>query len=282
MDQGAVRKIELYDKLLNVERLRSTYNALTDRSNWQKDLYDSIIIDISYDSNKIEGLELNYNETLNFFRKGLLPQDKELKLSHINELSNHRAILREIFEEYGHTEISEDFIKSINKRLLETGQENHHTGLSFEPGEYKFNTNGTWVKGENGQAEFKEFLDPVSTPGAMRNLIARTNQELALPVGPDLEANPMTKAANFHYDFCAHIHPFPDGNGRVGRLISNIIQMKGGYLPVNIQDSSKQEYYQALSNSSLNDKSPLLAYWYDQSAQTYERTIKFVQEHTKA
>ena len=61
---------------------------------------------------------------------------------------------------------------------------------------------------------------------------------------------PFVLAAAFHMQF-EMIHPFADGNGRVGRLLMNHILQKKGKLPVTILQKTKQNYYQALGNYSI-------------------------------
>ena len=62
--------------------------------------------------------------------------------------------------------------------------------------------------------------------------------------------HPFILASIFHMQF-EIIHPFPDGNGRVGRLLMNHILMKKDYVPLTILEKTKQNYYRALENRSL-------------------------------
>lgn len=63
---------------------------------------------------------------------------------------------------------------------------------------------------------------------------------------------PLTLAAIMHNQF-EHIHPFQDGNGRVGRLLLNFILIKNKYPPINIMLEDRSEYYQTLQKYSKND-----------------------------
>ena len=62
--------------------------------------------------------------------------------------------------------------------------------------------------------------------------------------------HPYTLASIFHIQF-ETIHPFGDGNGRVGRLLSNHILTRKNFFPVTIMEKTKQNYYRALENRSL-------------------------------
>jgi len=63
---------------------------------------------------------------------------------------------------------------------------------------------------------------------------------------------PLTLAAILHNQF-EHIHPFQDGNGRVGRLLLNFILIRNKYPPINIMLEDRIEYYQMLQKYSKND-----------------------------
>lgn len=81
---------------------------------------------------------------------------------------------------------------------------------------------------------------------------------------------PLVLAAIIHNQF-EDIHPFQDGNGRVGRLLLNFILIKNKYPPINIQLENRSEYYQTLQEYSKNDKlKPTLQFLVKQ----YKKTLK--------
>lgn len=88
---------------------------------------------------------------------------------------------------------------------------------------------------------------------------------------------PPVLAAILHNQF-EHIHPFQDGNGRVGRLLLNFILLKNNYPPVNIMLEDRGEYYQTLQEYSKKDNlKPTLKFLIKQ----YKKTLKEVSTKTK-
>ena len=88
---------------------------------------------------------------------------------------------------------------------------------------------------------------------------------------------PIVLAAIIHNQF-EHIHPFQDGNGRVGRLLLNFILIKNNYPPINILLEDRQEYYKTLQEYSKNDNlKPTLKLLINQ----YKKTLKRVSTKNK-
>ena len=81
----------------------------------------------------------------------------------------------------------------------------------------------------------------MTVPTAMRGLIERLAQ------GPENE-DPITFAARAHIEF-SRIHPFTGGNGRVGRLLVNLVLMRFGYLPAMYRLAERTEYISALGRA---------------------------------
>ena len=83
---------------------------------------------------------------------------------------------------------------------------------------------------------------------------------------------PLAMAAIMHNQF-EHIHPFRDGNGRVGRLLLNLVLLKNGYPPINISLEDRAEYYGVLRRySNKHDVKPTVRFLINQ----YQKTLKKV------
>jgi Fic family protein len=97
------------------------------------------------------------------------------------------------------------------------------------------------------------YATPEETPAQMGDLMAWHRRETE---GRAL--HPLLLAATFHYRFVA-IHPFDDGNGRMARLLMNLILMQHGYAPVVIRLESRADYLLALEMADAGDLADFVA-----------------------
>jgi len=84
--------------------------------------------------------------------------------------------------------------------------------------------------------------------------------------------HPLELAALAHYKF-VYIHPFYDGNGRVSRLIMNLVLMQAGYPPVIINVDDKHEYYQTLQMANDGDVRPFIRFVADCTERTLDHYL---------
>ncbi|HEY1047478.1 MAG TPA: Fic family protein [Bacteroidia bacterium] len=85
----------------------------------------------------------------------------------------------------------------------------------------------------------------------------------------DKNIHPLVIISLFHFKFIS-IHPFLDGNGRVGRLLTNILLMNYGYLPILIEPNDRIEYYEALQSADKGDITPLVKFISSKQLRTLE------------
>jgi hypothetical protein len=96
------------------------------------------------------------------------------------------------------------------------------------------------------------FASPEETPGRMTDLVDWYRAEEAAPT-----MHPVALAAEFHYRF-VRIHPFDDGNGRMSRLLMNLILMRHGYPMTVIQAADRNGYLAALAEADSSEPEPFL------------------------
>ncbi len=213
------------------KRLRKIPNSLLERLIIEKKnklsggIYHKLQIDLTYNSNHIEGSKLTHEQTRFIFEtKTIGLENKTIKVDDIIETINHFRCIDFIIDKANYT-LSESFIKQLH-RMLKTGTTDSEKDW-FALGEYKKFAN---IVG--GQ----ETTLPELVSNEMKNLIKTYNLSKNKTLHDLIE---------FHYSF-EKIHPFQDGNGRVGRLILFKECLKNNIVPFIIDDSLKLFYYRGL------------------------------------
>lgn len=206
-------------------------------------------LDWNYHSNSIEGNSLTYGETIAFLMEGLTAKGKPFK-DHLDIRGHNDAInyLMEMIKNY--QELSEKAIRELHRVILVEPYKTPaqtQDGLRVEKeitlGAYKKMPNH--VKTPTGEIHY--YATPEETPSKMADLMAWLREEQVKK-----ELHPLAIAAIFHYRF-VDIHPFDDGNGRMSRLLMNLLLMQDGYPPVVIKQEERNLYYNALRQADAGD-----------------------------
>ena len=188
-------------------------------------LYHELQVIMTYNSNHIEGSSLSEDQTRMIFETNTLDGGEGIPVDDILETVHHFRAIDYVLDHAGE-ELSESIIKQLHYILK------HDTADSrlswFAVGDYKKRANT--VGG-------KETVKPRDVPKRIRELLDAYNAKSPVTI-EDVIA--------FHADF-EHIHPFQDGNGRVGRLIALKECLKHNIIPFIIEDSKKIYYYRGLA-----------------------------------
>ena len=186
-------------------------------------LYHETQIKLTYNSNHIEGSRLTEEQTRFIFETKTLGElPSSTRLDDVLETNNHFKCIDFVIDGAGQ-KLSADFIKELH-RLLKEGTLQAST---FAAGEYKALPNTI------GGAE---TTPPEKVETQMEELLEKYNS---------LEKVKFEDIVEFHYAF-EKIHPFQDGNGRIGRLIAFKECLKNNMVPFYIDDRFKFEYYRGL------------------------------------
>ena len=188
-------------------------------------IYHKLQIDMTYNSNHIEGSQLTHDQTRYIFEtKTIGITDKSILVDDIIETTNHFRCI-DLAIEAAKTKLSESLIKQFHY-ILKSGTSDS-TKPWFKVGDYKM------IENEVGGLE---TVSPKEVKAKMKELLLWYNSISNITINDIIE---------FHYRFEC-IHPFQDGNGRVGRLIMLKECLKHNIVPILILDEYKAFYYRGL------------------------------------
>lgn len=190
-------------------------------------LYHNTQITFAYNTNHIEGNTLTEDQTRYIFETNtiLFEGDTIAKVDDILETSNHFKLVDYMLD-VADKKLTEKMIKEFHK-ILKDGTSDSRVEW-FNVGEYKQRTNtiGNGIKTtspNNVEKEMSKLMD-------WYNLLKQVT---------------IKEIIEFHYRF-ESIHPFQDGNGRIGRIIMFKECLKNNIIPFIIQDADKLFYYRGL------------------------------------
>lgn len=188
-------------------------------------IYHKIQIDLTYNSNHMEGSRLSHDETRFIYETNTIGlKDKTVNADDLIETVNHFRCIDRVIDQAS-SPLSEKFIKELHALLKSSSSDSRRDW--FAVGEYKKLPNE--VGGHDTTA-------PEKVADEMKRLLEAYN---ALP------EKKLEDLIAFHVAFEC-IHPFQDGNGRVGRLILFKECLKYNIVPFIIEDDLKLYYYRGL------------------------------------
>ena len=188
-------------------------------------IYHKIQIELTYNSNHIEGSRLTHDQTRHIYETNTIGvKDSVINVDDIVETANHFRCIDYIIDMVNYP-ISESMIKQLHS-LLKAGTSDSRKAW-FAVGDYK--------KLENEVGGIKT-TKPKDVEKEMRILLKKYNRK---------KSKSFEEIIEFHYMF-ERIHPFQDGNGRVGRLIMFKECLKNNIVPFIIDESLKEFYYRGL------------------------------------
>lgn len=188
-------------------------------------IYHQTQIKLAYNSNHIEGSRLTEDQTRYIYETNTVGLEKEpANVDDIMETINHFQCF-DYMVDCANDTLSEEFIKTTHK-ILKTNTSDSRLSW-FNVGEYKAKKN---MVGD------METTSPENVEREIRNLLNEYNKKQGISFDDILD---------FHVKF-ESIHPFQDGNGRVGRIILFKECLKNNIVPFIIEDDLKMFYYRGL------------------------------------
>lgn len=213
-----------YESILDFWKKQNIKNA-----NELASVLSSYSVNFAYNSGKIENDEITYHDTREVFDKdGVTSYTGSTKT--LFEIQNSKAAYERMLLAFDNKQIvDEEFLKEIQMILTNGTYDERRYQIGERPGEYKHHDyvtgkNEVGASVEDVQDEVCELLDELTDIDDKNALVA---------------------AAYFHAKF-VNIHPFSDGNGRVGRLLMNYILLIHNHPPITIYEEDRKDYYDAL------------------------------------
>ncbi|MBL7816463.1 MAG: Fic family protein [Saprospiraceae bacterium] len=252
--------VELLSQLPVLENLNVLKQQMDDIRPLPSDVEGRVMqklrLEWNYHSNAIEGNKLTYGETYSFLMYGLTAKGKPFK-DHLDIKGHNDAIqfLTSLVKD--DNDLTEVDIRNLHKMILVEPYQSpaqtpdgQATTKTIRIGEYKQQPNH--VKTPTGEIHY--FATVEETPIKMYELAQWYNEARRNP-----KIHPSVLAAFVHHRF-VNIHPFDDGNGRLARILMNLILMKNGYPPAIVKLKERTDYYQALNQADRNEYTPLIEF----------------------
>jgi Fic family protein len=184
----------------------------------------------TYNTNAIEGSELNSKEVKKILEKDEWPKKSKRDIAEAYGVNNAFEFIRNTKEH-----ISLELIKELHKIVFKNSKD--------FAGEFR-------KKGE--EVVVRDGLGNIIHMGAPQSRVVSLLNELILWYNKNKDKYPGLILASVVHNQFENIHPFADGNGRVGRLLLNNILLKNELPPVNIDFKNRREYYQSLQEYQKN------------------------------
>lgn len=237
----ADKQLDIFEAILSKEDLKFLDKLKKEFSTEPKEnfenRYEVFCSLFTHNSTAIEGNTLTLSETSHLLFEGTVPSTKPLR--EINEILNHKRAFDYILTYNG--DVTKEFILTLHSLIV---KDTLREELNSQIGKYR-----------TVQVYIGNSIPPKphEVPEKITNLLKwYSNNKNKL--------HPLIVASYVHTEF-EKIHPFVDGNGRVGRLLINFILHKNNYPMVNIPNSKKFKYYMALQTAHKNmDLQPFIKF----------------------
>ena len=220
---------------------------------------DSFRILFAYNSGKIENAAITYNDTREIFENGRVLNYTGSPRT-IFELSNQRLCYDFLKPKLAAKEpLTIALIKEIHAVLTSgTYDERRYTEKGERPGEFKKH----------------DYVTGIAEVGSLPEDVESDMQEL-LDVLTEYDNKDALKVATYFHARFEYIHPFADGNGRVGRALLNYYLMTHDHPPIIIHDEDKADYYAALAAyDDSEDLKPMEDFLRQQTERTWDKALE--------
>lgn len=228
------------DEVLQLEKLKEQYAKESIKN--LRNRYEAFVSRFTHDSTAIEGNTLTLQETAGLIFDGISPSRKTMR--EVNEVINHREAFDYLLGFDG--DVTRAMILELHQIVVR-----NTLSEDIEDRIGRYRNVPVYIRGA-------EWIPPApeDVPDDMKELISWYSKNRR-------KLHPMILASYFHIGF-ETIHPFVDGNGRVGRLLLNFILHRNGLPMVNIPNRRKIDYYNCLEKAQVEgDLRPFIRFIYE-------------------
>ena len=227
--------------------------------NLSGNLYHKTQIEFAYNTNHMEGSTITKDETASIYDTGTIITDSEkvIVVKDVTETKNHFTLFKYMLQTIN-DDLTEDLIKKYHF-ILKNGTLTEDEKKWFQVGEYK---------------TLKNFVGDIST--SLPNNVSKDMKEL-LNWYNQISKKTLENIIEFHVRF-EKIHPFQDGNGRIGRIIMFRECLKNDIMPFIIEDRNKAFYIRGLKEYQLHNEKGYLIDTCLNSQDNYTKLVEFFLE----
>ncbi|MFA4975317.1 MAG: Fic family protein [Candidatus Paceibacterota bacterium] len=205
----------------NIQNLRERYyKAIVGKESLLKILTEAEVSDQVYNSNAIENSTLSLEETDKILLQ--IELDRYISEREIFEAKNLARVVAYIENKSKESELNFDIILSLHKMLIL----NIRDDIAG-----RFRKENEWVRVGDYVAP-----NPLEVTDRLQKVLTEYNSNTRDSI--------IKRIAKFHLGF-EYVHPFCDGNGRIGRVLNNYLLMRSGYVSINIKFIDRAMYYDA-------------------------------------
>jgi Fic family protein len=270
---------KIYSQIASIDAVKEQWRIANSLSPQMiQRLQTSVLVTSTGASTRIEGSKLSDKDVQALFRKHRITK---FKTRDEQEVGGYLEVLQLVFEQWSDIPFSENTILNLHQQMLI-----HSEKDARHKGTYKFGSNRVEARDQTGEL-IGVIFDPTPphlVEKEIRELIDWTSAELQSDNFPQLLI-----IANFVFEFLA-IHPFQDGNGRLSRILTNLLLLQSGYefCPFvsheKIIEDNKADYYLALNQtqqtwkSEREDASPWVLFFLNVLATQSLRALRLMSE----
>jgi Fic family protein len=197
---------------------------------------EQFIVEFTYDTNRIEGSALTFQETADLLEHGISPRAKPMR--DIREAELHAALMKRLLTRSEPVDLPH--LLAWHKAVF----------AEIKPGD------AGRIRDFEVRIQRSKHVPPPSLE--VRPMLVELSRWVHKRAK---ELDPVERAAEFHFRF-ENIHPFGDGNGRIGRIAMNMLLREDNYPMLNIEYGKRAGYYHALERSNVTSDPLPFTLWF--------------------